>query len=157
IVMAALIGSTAPAHASVAVLGGGSGFAALEIDQWRADVARSLYNLSVNYVAQGSTFGREQFKAGTFDYGASHIQYPPPEIPDLQSKRCAGKTLAQCFVYVPVSAGGLAFLYNLTDSGGHPITDLKLTRDAACKIFTGAITMWNDPEIVRYNPALASH
>ena len=57
-----------------------------------------------------------------------------------------------CFVYVPVSAGGLAFMYNLRDGTGQQVTNLRLTRQAACKIFTGAITKWNDPEIVRYNP-----
>ena len=35
-------------------------------------------------------------------------------------------------------------------------TNLKLTRRAACKIFTGAITKWNDPEIVATNPQFAS-
>jgi len=151
-------GVVAPAaHADgAAILGGGSGFAALEIDQWRADTARSPFNLTINYVAQGSTFGREQFGGGSFDYGASDIQYQQLELPDLQSRRCQGRQLAQCFVYVPVSAGGLAFMYNLVDNSGNRVTNLKLTRQAACKIFTGAITRWNDPEIVATNPQLAS-
>jgi phosphate transport system substrate-binding protein len=145
------------AHASAAILGGGSGFAALEIDQWRAETARSPYNLSINYVAQGSTYGRNQFAAGAFDFGASDIQYPDNEIPGLQtSPRCQGKALANCFVYVPVSAGGLAFMYNLHDSSGNQINNLRLTRDVACKIFTGQITHWNDPAIASLNPRLAS-
>jgi phosphate transport system substrate-binding protein len=145
------------AHAAgSSILGGGSGFAALEIDQWRADTARSPFNLTVNYVAQGSTFGRQQFGGGSFDYGASDIQYQQLELPDLQSRRCRGRTLAQCFVYVPVSAGGLAFMYNLLDNSGNRVNDLKLSRQAACKIFTGAITKWNDPEIVATNPRFAS-
>ena len=153
-----VVGVVAPAaHADGAsILGGGSGFAALEIDQWRADTARSPYNLTVNYVAQGSTFGRTQFAAGSFDYGASDIQYPQVELNDLQAKRCQGKSLPQCFVYVPVSAGGLAFMYNLVDNSGNRIVNLKLTRQAACKVFTGAITKWNDPEIVASNPQFAS-
>jgi len=145
-----------PAGASAPILGGGSGFAALLLDQWRADTARSPYNLSINYVAQGSSFGRNQFTGGQFDYGASDIQYMQLEIPDLQSHRCAGKTLAQCFVYVPVTAGGLAFMYNLTDNSGNRVTNLRLTRKAACEIFTGAITKWNAPDIVATNPRLAS-
>ena len=151
-------GVVAPAaHADGAsILGGGSGFAALEIDQWRADTARSPFNLTINYVAQGSTFGRQQFGGGSFDYGASDIQYQQLELPDLQSKRCQGRQLAQCFVYVPVSAGGLAFMYNVLDNSGNRVTNLKLTRQAACKIFTGAITKWNDPEIVATNPQFAS-
>ena len=73
--------------ANAAVLGGGSGFAALEIDQWRADTARSPYNLSINYVAQGSTFGRQQFAGGQFDYAASDIQYILAEQSVIQ-RRC---------------------------------------------------------------------
>jgi len=145
------------AHASSAILGGGSGFAALEIEQWRAETARAPFNLSINYVAQGSTYGRNQFAAGAFDFGASDIQYPDNEIAGLQtSTRCRGKALSDCFVYVPVSAGGLAFMYNLHDSSGNQINNLRLTRDVACKIFTGQITKWNDPAIKALNPRLAS-
>ncbi len=157
-VVASLAGVDTPsAHALPALIGGGSSFAALEIDQWRADTASAPYNLSINYQSGGSTLGREQFKSGTFDFGASDIQYPPEEVDGLKNARCRGKTLTQCFVYVPVSAGGLAFMYNLTDSSGNRIRDLRLSRHAACGIFTGAITTWNDPEIVKYNPKLASN
>jgi ABC-type phosphate transport system substrate-binding protein len=161
LVALALVGSTIvaaplPAHAAgTSILGGGSGFAALEIDQWRADTARTPFNLTVNYVAQGSTFGRTQFAQSIFDYGASDIQYIDREFP-LQ--RCNGRPPDHhCFVYVPVSAGGLAFMYNLKDGSGNRINTLKLTRRAVCKIFTGAITKWNDPEIVATNPQLASY
>src|SRR5215831_9097081 len=95
-----VLGTAAPAFADGAsILGGGSGFAALEIDQWRADTARQPYNLNINYVAQGSTFGRSQFTASTFDYAASDIQYMESELPEIQGKRCAGKPLTSCFVY----------------------------------------------------------
>jgi ABC-type phosphate transport system substrate-binding protein len=156
VALAALAHAVSPAYAGPTVLGGGSGFAALEIDQWRADTARNPFNLTVNYVAQGSSFGRSSFSQGTFDFGATDIQYIAAEIPFLQSIRCHGGSLASCFVYVPVSAGGVAFMYNLLDSSGNQVTDLKLTRRAACKIFTGAITKWNDPEIVATNPRFAS-
>jgi phosphate transport system substrate-binding protein len=153
------VGAPAAYASGASILGGGSGFAALEMDQWRADTARSPFNLTVNYVSQGSTFGRQQFSGGSFDYGASDIPYQQVEIPDLESRRCNGKPQPpdnRCFVYVPVSAGGLAFMYNLVDNSGNRITNLKLTRQAACKIFTGAITKWNDPEIVATNPQFRS-
>ena len=57
--------------------GGGSGFAALEIDQWRADTARAPYSLKVNYVSQGSSFGRQQFIDGNLDFGVSDITFQP--------------------------------------------------------------------------------
>jgi ABC-type phosphate transport system substrate-binding protein len=144
-----------PANAGTHVTGGGSGFAGPEIDQWRADTAVNPYNLSINYVAQGSTFGRTSFSSNTLDFGASDIVYPPIEINNLRSSaRCKGKALSDCFVYVPVSAGGVSFMYNLTDASGQRISNLRLTRREACKIFTGAITKWNDPELVATNPFL---
>jgi phosphate transport system substrate-binding protein len=140
-----------------AINGGGSGFAALEMDQWRADTARAPFNLNVDYVAQGSSFGRNSFQSGNLDYGTSDIQYPDNEIPGLiSSKRCAGRQPTQCFTYVPVSAGGLSFMYNLSNGSGQRVSNLALTRRAACGIFTGAISKWNDPQIVATNPALAS-
>ncbi len=145
VVLGAIATSVAPAFASPAINGGGSGFAALEIDQWRADTAPNPFNLNVNYVAQGSSFGRAQFTAGTFDFGASDIQYVASENKPPKP-----------FVYVPVSAGGVAFMYNLSDSSGNQVTNLRLTRREACKIFTGLITKWNDPELVQTNPSFAS-
>jgi ABC-type phosphate transport system substrate-binding protein len=143
-----------PAFAASPINGGGSGFAALEIDQWRADTARAPYSLKVDYVAQGSSFGRGQFASGNLDFGASDIKYPPYEEGTL-GPRCGSKALADCFAYVPVSAGGLAFMYNLLDGSGNRVDSLKLSRNTACRIFTGAITKWNDPAIVADNPSLA--
>lgn len=152
---AAVALAVVPVGASAHITGGGSGFAGPEIDQWKAETAVTPYNLSVNYVAQGSTFGRISFGSETLDFGASDITYPSFELPGLKtSKRCAGKSLHDCFVYVPVSAGGVAFMYNLTDASGHRISNLRLTRSEVCKIFSGAITQWNDPELVQTNPFL---
>ncbi len=155
IIVAVGVVDIAPAGALPGITGGGSGFAALEIDQWRADTARAPFNLQVTYVAQGSSVGRNKFTQGLFDFGASDIVYTPEELPSLRAQRCKGRPPSQCFVYVPVSAGGLAFMYNLLDDSGRRISDLRLTRRAACKIFTGAIRKWNDPEIVRTNPRLS--
>src|SRR5664279_5167967 len=156
LLVAATLFPAAHASASTAITGGGSSFASLEIDQWRADTARNPYGLSVNYVSQGSTFGRQEFIHGNLDFGASDITFQPSEMGQLQAGRCGGRpTDTGCFVYVPVSAGGLAFMYNLTDNSGNRVNNLQLSRSAACKIFTGAITRWNDPEIVATNPQLA--
>lgn len=147
------------AYASATVTGGGSGFAGLEIQQWQADVASSPYNLTVNYQSTSSSQGRANFANGTWDYGASDIPYPGSEsaaVQQLQSRRCHGATGPACWNYVTVSAGGLGFMYNLTDNSGAQIKDLKLTPDEVCKIFTGLITSWHDPELVATNPELGS-
>ena len=152
-----MLAAAAPsASATTPIVGGGSGFAAPEIDQWKADTAVVPYNLDINYVAQGSSFGRQSFTQNSLDFAASDIVYPTPEVAALQAGRCAGKSLQSCFVYVPVSAGGLGFMYNLVDGNGKRITDLRLTRREVCEIFTGAVQSWNAPELVATNPFLAS-
>ncbi len=129
--------------------GGGSSFAALEIDQWRAEVARKPFELNVNYASQGSSFGRQQYIAGALDFAASDIPFQQSEISSLNASGRGD------FVYVPVSAGGLAFMYNLVDSSGTQVRDLKLTRRAVCRMFTEPDMLWSDPEITAANPGLS--
>ncbi len=133
------------AAAGSPVSGGGSSFAQLEIDQWRADTSHAPYNLSIDYAAQGSSFGRTQYLNGQLDYGVSDIQFQPDDHAD-QSPR--GKN----FTYVPVSAGGVGFMYNLKDTSGNRITNLHLTANDICRIFTVPNIYWDDPSIQASNP-----
>ncbi|MBA3267307.1 MAG: substrate-binding domain-containing protein, partial [Acidimicrobiia bacterium] len=150
LVLTGVVSAVTPVSPAVAegptITGGGSSFAALEIDQWRADVARRPFNLKINYQSLGSTFGRTQYLAGTLDFGASDIPFQRSDV--VQGPRAN-------FAYVPVSAGGIGFMYNLQDSSGRKVTDLKLTRRAVCRMFTEDVMKWNDPDIVAHNPRLA--
>ena len=53
---------------------------------------------------------------------------------------------ARPYAYLPIVAGGTSFMYHL-DVNGQRITDLRLSGATISKIFTGAITNWNDPAI----------
>ena len=140
------------AHAAGPTLnGGGSSFASLEIDTWRAEVKRKPYELTLNYVAQGSTFGRTQYIQGNFDYAASDIPFPQVELDQLNT------TNRKDFVYVPVSAGGLGMMYNLVDNNGNRVTNLKLSRRAVCSIFTVPNMYWDDPLIQSTNDVTLPH
>jgi phosphate transport system substrate-binding protein len=148
-----------PAGASASLNGGGSGFAALEIQQWQGDVASPAYgSLSVNYSSQSSGIGRQYFASNTWDFGASDIRYIPGVetalLNQAQSGRCGGRAQGQCFKYVPVSAGGLGFMYNLSNPDGSRFGGLKLTPVDVCRIFTGELTTWGSPELVANNPSL---
>src|SRR5262245_52730293 len=92
-----------PASAGTTIIGAGSSFMALELDQWRARVATLPEPITVNYSSQGSTAGRNQFKAGQVDFGGSDIPYPAAE---LDPSAWAASERHDNFVYVPVSAGG---------------------------------------------------
>jgi ABC-type phosphate transport system substrate-binding protein len=142
------------ALAATAINGGGSSFAALEIQQWESAVAREPYNLSVNYTSNSSGAGRINYANGLYDFGASDVIYNVPE--DGQQAVNEAET-QHPFKYVTVSAGGLAFMYNLTTPSGTQVNDLKLTRNEVCQIFTGELSMWNNPELVATDPWLAGY
>ncbi len=143
-----MLPGTAGAQGGPTVSGGGASFPGLELQQWRADVAGPPYNLNINYTSAGSTFGREQYIAGTLDYGVSDIRFQPDELPRVQNSP------RRNFVYVPISAGALAFMYNVVGTNGQRITNLRLTQTDVCRLFTEPDITWNDPSIVATNPGV---
>jgi len=143
-------GAVAPANADTyePITGAGSTWSATAIDQWRRTV-QDDHSMTVNYVGLGSTAGRREFIQQTVDFAVSEIPFQtqpedgsPPEFP------------TSGFAYVPIVAGGTAFMYNLRIDG-HQVTDLRLSGDVITKIFTNVITRWNDPAVQADNPGLA--
>ena len=107
------------------------------------------FGMTVDYNPSGSSAGRQNFLNGTVDFAASDIpfQFRPedgsaPENPEPGS-----------YAYIPVTAGGTAFMYNLKINGQR-VTNLRLSGENVAKIFTGAITKWDDPAIKADNPGL---
>ena len=145
------LGTAAPVQAQSgyrAVTGSGSSWSANMIDAWSADVKQ--FGISVSYNGQaGSSAGRREFTASTVDFAVSEIPYG---LTDAQG--VYDRPPNRGFAYLPVVAGGTAFMYNLKISGKQ-VTNLRLSGENTSKIFTGAITTWNDPAIARDNPNLA--
>ncbi len=142
--------STAPAHADTyfPITGSGSTWSQNALDQWRSNVAKN-YGMTVNYNGIGSTSGRTDFIAGTVDFAISEIPFQAkPQDGSAPEHPTTG------FAYLPIVAGGTSFMYNLK-IGGIRVTNLRLSGDTITKIFTGAITNWNDAAIQADNPALA--
>ena len=141
--------TTQAAHAAtyVPISGTGSTWSQNALDQWRKNVAAN-YGMTVNYSGTGSSAGRKDFIAGTVDFAISEIPFQTK--PEDQS---APEKPTTPFAYMPIVAGGTAFMYNLK-IGGKRVTDLHLAGDTVTKIFTGVITNWNDPQIARDNPGL---
>lgn len=150
VVVGALLASTGggvlgatPAYANgPTLLGAGSTWVQIALDQWRADIARQGYN--INYQGVGSSAGREFYIIDQVDFAASEIPFQPDELPQLH----------RSFQYLPDVAGGTSLMYNLHTPAGLRITSLRLDADAAAKIFTGQMTSWQDPEIAALNPGL---
>ncbi len=129
------------------ISGEGSSWAGPAIDDMRRNVKQ--FGITVDYSATGSSAGRTNFLNGIVDFAASDIPFQRspedgsrPETPEIGS-----------YAYIPVTAGGTAFMYNLK-VGGRRVTNLRLSGENVAKIFTGVITQWNDPALAADNPGL---
>jgi phosphate transport system substrate-binding protein len=142
-VSGAIIMSASPAMAAgVTLNGAGSSFAGPEISQWTIDTAKSPYNLNINFTSSSSSDGRFEFANQTINFGVTDIEYQPVPLDTTQP--------TFPFIYVPVTAGGLAFMYHLNGFSG----TLQLSSYSACAIFTGGVTSWNSPIIQADNPGV---
>ncbi|WP_369144099.1 phosphate ABC transporter substrate-binding protein PstS [Streptomyces sp. R44] len=137
----------AAAESYVPVSGAGSTWSQNALDQWRANVKQ--YGMTVNYNGTGSSDGRNQFRNGTVDFAVSEIPY------GINDSGVADPPPSRKFSYMPIVAGGTAFMYNLR-IGNRRVTNLRLSGETVAKIFTGGITLWNDPALKADNPGLAA-
>ena len=128
------------------VAGAGSTWSANALQQWIRNVFDN-YRWKVTFDDSGSSAGRQLFSQGTVDFGVSEIPYAlaGSDSPDPRPTRQ--------FAYVPIVAGGTAFMYNLV-IGGQRVTNLRLSGEVVAKIFTGVITKWDDAAIAADNPKL---
>lgn len=145
----ALLVFPAPAQAAsyVPIDGQGSTWDENAIDQWTADVAK--YGMTVQFTGNGSSAGRTAFRGGLVDYAASDIPYGETDDGQTDPPPAQGS-----YAYIPIVAGGTAFMYHLT-VGGKQVTNLRLSGQTLAKIFTGNLTMWNSAEIQAENPGIA--
>ncbi|MFJ3581454.1 phosphate ABC transporter substrate-binding protein PstS [Streptomyces sp. NPDC090127] len=149
-VLCALLATVRPpaAHAAgyTKITGAGSTWSSNAVEQWRRNIGANI-GLTVNFNANGSSQGREQFKNGTMDFAVSEIPYGLKDgnVTDVPPKRG--------YAYMPIVAGGTAFMYNVK-IGGRQVTNLRLSGPVLAGIFAGRLTMWNAPEIKADNPGL---
>ncbi len=146
-----VFGTLTPAQAvgslHAPIVGSGSTWSANALQQWIRNVFAN-YQWKITYSESGSTQGRNDFANGTNDFGVSEIPY------GIANSNEADNPPARGFTYMPIVAGGTAFMYNL-QIGGKRVTNLRLSGENMAKIFTGVITVWNDPAIQADNPLLA--
>lgn len=132
-----LVGSAVQAAAGDPVAGAGSTFAQKMITQWSGDVASK--GIQVTYTGSGSGDGRAKLIAGEVDFAGSDGAAKAEEVDKLDAKYGG-------FIHVPVTSGGIAVVYNVSE-----FPDLKLTGPTLAKIFSGTITNWKDPAIAADN------
>jgi len=138
----------APSESYQRISGSGSSWAAGAINTMAVNVKQ--FGITVNYNPTGSSAGRSDFLNGVVDFAASDIPFQfRPEDGSAPERPARGS-----YAYIPVTAGGTSFMYNLKINGQR-VTNLRLSGENVAKIFTGAITTWNDPALRADNPGLA--
>jgi len=143
---------TAPADAVtyVPLQGDGSTWAEPAISQWARDEVPA--GIHINFTPDGSAQGRSHYASNQNDFAATDIAFLTQGDPfggGIERSQYS-------YSYIPIVAGGTTFVYNLT-VGGRKITNLRLSGGTLARIFTGAITNWDDPAITHdYGAALPS-
>ncbi|MBM7516068.1 phosphate ABC transporter substrate-binding protein PstS [Nocardioides nitrophenolicus] len=122
--------------------GTGSTWSELIVQKWIADVDAN--GMKVVYTGGGSSKGRKDFAQSTNDFAISEIPYQ-----GVDEQGNADKS-DRPYAYLPIVAGGTAFTYQLK-VGGKLVRNLRLSGETITKIFTGAITNWNDAAITKDN------
>lgn len=96
----------------------------------------------VSYHTTGSGAGRQQFIAGHVDFAGSDSPLVADQIGPA-AERCEGNPAWD----LPLVFGTVALVYNLPG-----VPALVVSADALAKVFSGRITVWNDPILAALNP-----
>jgi phosphate transport system substrate-binding protein len=100
---------------------------------------------TLNYTPNGSGAGISDFTSGKTDFGGSDSPMAPDQMTAAQ-QRCGSDPWQ-----LPLVFGGVAITYNLNN-----VDTLVLDAPTIAKIFTGAITRWDDPAITALNESMPS-
>jgi phosphate transport system substrate-binding protein len=100
---------------------------------------------NLSYNPTGSGAGREQFIAGHVDFAGSEMPLGAEQA-KAAAKRCDGNPAW----HLPLVFGPVVLAYHLDG-----VDTLVLNGDVLARIFTAAITNWNDPAISTLNPGVA--
>ncbi|OHV00903.1 phosphate ABC transporter substrate-binding protein PstS [Mycobacterium talmoniae] len=107
--------------------------------------AQACGTKNVSYNPTGSGAGRDQFIANHVDFAGSDSTLTPEQVP-AAAKRCGGNPAW----HLPLVFGPIGLAYHLDG-----VDTLVLNGDVLAKIFSGAVTAWNDPAIGALNPGAA--
>lgn len=100
---------------------------------------------NLSYNPTGSGAGREQFIAGHVDFAGSDSPLSEAQVP-AAAARCGGGNPAW---HLPLVFGPVSIAYHLDG-----VEHLVVNGDVLARIFSGAITSWDDPALVALNPGV---
>lgn len=117
--------------------GAGGGFASPLVQRWAEEFQRARPGIRIDWQRTGTAEATNLLREGKVDFAVVETVFPggAADVPEGS---------------MPLAAGCVAVAYNLPGIGS-----LNLSREALTAIFSGKITRWNDPVIVRDNPGEA--
>ena len=133
--------SSSSSCAAGSVTGQGSTFQANIEKQWISQFTGQCSGAQLTYTGTGSGAGIKQFGSGTIDYAGSDATMKPDEQA-AADKRCGNAAL-----HIPVTAGGVAIIYNVKN-----VSSLNLSAATLAGIFDGSIKTWDAAQIKADNP-----
>lgn len=144
-VAASTVALAAPASAAENIPSGGASFPYVFISQCAADFNASQKNFNVNYTSTGSGTGKGNFAKGTFVTAMTDSAYSSGE-----------PTFG--WEYIPAIGGAITVPINLKNAktGRTLGSSIQLKQTTLAKIFSGNITTWNNAEIKKDNPRIAT-
>lgn len=134
-------GSAAPALSGT-LNGGGSSAQDKAQQAWIAGFQTSNPDATINYTKSDSGAGRKGLLDGSLTFAGTDAALDATKEIPTASAACSGGSA----IDLPVYVSPIAIAFNIPG-----VTKLNLTPDVAAKIFSGAITTWNDPAIVADN------
>jgi phosphate transport system substrate-binding protein len=124
------------------LVGAGASSQQAAMEAWQAGFEGEYPDVKFSYDPVGSGGGREQFIDGATDFAGSDAALDEEELAAAQ-ERCANGEVFELPNYI----SPIAVIFNLEG-----VDELNLSPATIAKIFTGAITTWNDPAIAADNP-----
>lgn len=112
-------------------------------EAWIAGFQTANPGVTITYDPTGSGAGREAFIAGGTDFAGSDSFLKDEELTKTFAACAPGTTAFE----VPAYISPIAVIFNVDG-----VDELNLDASTIAKIFTGAITTWNDPAIAALNP-----
>jgi len=133
---------TTPASAPQTLSETGSSLMAPLFAQWAPAYHAQFSQVDLHTASSSSGTGIASAAAGTIDIGASDAYLSPADV-----------TKHPNLVNIPLAVAALMVICNVPAVS--PSTHLRLNGTVLARIFSGAITRWNDPAIRSLNPGAA--
>ena len=133
---------TTPASAPQTLSETGSSVMAPLFALWAPVYHSQFSQVNLDTASSSSGTGISSAAAGTTDIGASDAYLSPADVTKYPN-----------LVNIPLAVAALMVICNVP--GVSPSTHLRLNGRVLARVFSGAITRWNDPAIRSLNPGVA--